>query len=142
MFAENVESELERKDNHIWTPAPRQYVPYLPNTSTHWWICVYRGVSPTSLIRVEFRKRSGHAYWAHYREASEVIDLNVLFSNYWNSDDQEFTVTSQSSSLTNPRISSDGRTEEVAIGKHTRSLELRFSANNTVRTFSLPIPAG
>ncbi len=41
--------------------------------------------------------KSGHSVWAKYREASEVIDLDEVFSNYWSSKDNEFTVLSQSS---------------------------------------------
>ena len=78
--------------------------------------------------------KSGHSVWAKYREASEVIDLHELFSDYWSSNNDEFTVMSQLSSPTSPCISSDRKTESVVIGKHSGSLEVRFSANNTVRT--------
>ena len=40
--------------------------------------------------------KSGHSVWAKYREASEVIDLHGLFSDYWSSNNYEFTVLSQS----------------------------------------------
>ena len=49
--------------------------------------------------------RSGHSVWAKYREASEVIDLDELFNDYWSSNDHEFTVLSQSLSTTSPRTS-------------------------------------
>ncbi len=39
--------------------------------------------------------KSGHSVWAKYREASEVIDLHELFSDYWSSNKDEFTVMSQ-----------------------------------------------
>ena len=45
------------------------------------------------------------------------------------------------SSLTSPHISSDRRTEDVVIGKHSGFLEARFSANDTVRTFATANPA-
>ncbi len=80
--------------------------------------------------------KSGHSIWAKYREASEVIDLIELFSDYWGSNDHEFTVMSQSSSPTSSRISSDRRTESIVIGKYSGSLEVRLSANNTVRAFT------
>ena len=35
LFVENVERELQRKDDHIWTPVQRQYVPYFPSTYVH-----------------------------------------------------------------------------------------------------------
>ena len=39
LFVENVERELQRKDDHTWTPVQRQYAPLLPQcirTLTHW----------------------------------------------------------------------------------------------------------
>ena len=39
--------------------------------------------------------KSGHSVWTKYREASEVIDLNGLFNEYWGSNDHEFTVLSE-----------------------------------------------
>ena len=66
---------------------------------------MYRDVSPTSRVRAEVRKKSGHSVWAKYREASEVIDLHELFNDYWTSNNHEFTVLSQSSSPTSPRLS-------------------------------------
>ena len=62
--------------------------------------CLYRDVSPTSQIRTEVRMKRGHSFWAKYRETSEVIDLDGLFSDYWSSSNHEFTVLSQSFSPT------------------------------------------
>ena len=59
-------------------------------------MCVYRDVSPTSQIRVEVGMESGYSVWAKHREADEAIDLDGLFSDYWSSDDREFTVLSKS----------------------------------------------
>ena len=84
--------------------------------------------------------KSSHSVWAKYRETSEAIDLHGLFSEYWSSNNHGFIVMSQSS-LTSPRISSDRRTEDVVIGKHSGFLEARFSANDTVRTFATANPA-
>ena len=98
LFVEDVESELRKKDNYTWTPAQRLYVPCFLNTYTHWWMCVYRGVSPTSQIRAEVRMKSGRWVWAKYREANESIDLDGPFNGYWSSDNHEFTALGQSSS--------------------------------------------
>jgi len=49
--------------------------------------------------------KSAHSFWAKYRDASEVIDLQALFDKYWSSTDREFTVLSQSLSPTSPCIS-------------------------------------
>ena len=78
--------------------------------------------------------KRGHMFWAKYRDTSQAIDLHGLFSDYWSSKEGEFTVMSQSPSSTSPRISSDRRTEDTAIGKHRGHLELQFSANDTVRS--------
>ena len=105
LFVENVERELQMKDDHIWTPVQRQYVPYFPHTHAYWSVCLYRDVSPTSQIRAEARMKSGHSIWAKYREASETIDLHGLFNDYWSSNDHEFTLLGQSLSSTGPRRS-------------------------------------
>ena len=59
-------------------------------------MCVYRDISPTSLIRAEVRMPGGHSILSKYREAGETIDLDGLFSDYWRSNNREFTVLSQS----------------------------------------------
>src|SRR5258706_15692236 len=71
-------------------------------TYTHRCVCVYRDICPTSQIRAEVRLKK---FWARHREASEVIELHGLFSDYWSSSDNEFTVLSQSLSPTGPRRS-------------------------------------
>ena len=63
---------------------------------------MYRDVSPTSQIRAEVRMKRGHSFWATYREASDVVDLDGLFNDYWSSNNHEFTVLSQSLSPTQP----------------------------------------
>ena len=95
LFVENVEKELQEKDNHTWTPAQRQYVLYFSHTCTQQWMCVYREVSPTTQIRAVVRMKSGHSFWAKHRETNEVTDLDGLFSDYWSSKNHEFTVLSQ-----------------------------------------------
>ena len=40
--------------------------------------------------------KSRHSVWAKYREASEAINLDGLFSDYWSSNDHDFIVLSQS----------------------------------------------
>ena len=107
LFVENEERGLQRKDIYTWTLVQRQYVPCLPNTYAHWWMCVCRDVSPTSRIRAEVRMKHGHSFWTKYREGKGVIDLDGLFREYWSSNNHEFTVLSESLSPTGPRISSD-----------------------------------
>jgi len=105
LFVENVARELQK---NTWTPVQRQYVPYFSNTCvrtlSHWWVwaCVYRDICPTSQIRAEVRMKK---FWARHREARHVIDLDGLFSDYWSSGHNEFTVLSQSLSSTGPRRS-------------------------------------
>ena len=55
-----------------------------------------RGVSPTSEMRAEIQMRSGHLFWAKNRLASEEIDLQALFNDYWGTNEHVFTVPSQS----------------------------------------------
>ena len=73
---------------------------------TDGWNCekVVVGSNP----RAEIQMRSGHLFWARYQEASEIIDLDGLFSDYWSSSKHEFTVLSQSSSPISPHKSDKG----------------------------------
>ena len=91
MFVENVERELQKKDDHTWVPAQRQYVPYFPNTHVHS-LTGGRDICPTSQIRAEVQMKK---LWARHREARQVINLDGLFSDYWSSSNNEFTVLSQ-----------------------------------------------
>ena len=92
---ENEERELLTRDYRTWTPAQRPYVPYCPARCTHGRLWMCRDVSPTSKMRAEIRMRSGHLFWANYRQTSEVIDLKGLFNDYWSSNKHEFIVPSQ-----------------------------------------------
>ena len=56
-----------------------------------------------SNLRAEVGMKSGHSVWAKYREASEVIELDGLFSDYWGSNNHDFTVLSQSPPPTSSR---------------------------------------
>ena len=58
-----------------------------------------------SNLRAKAQMKSGHSVWAKYREASDVIDLDGLFKDYWSSNNREFTVLSQSFSPTSPHRS-------------------------------------
>jgi len=64
-----------------------------------------RDLSPTSQIGAEVRMKRGHSFWATYREASEAVDLDGLFKDYWSSNNHKFTVLSLSLSPTSPCIS-------------------------------------
>ena len=98
LFVENVERELQKKDDHIWIPAQRQYVPYFPNTFVDS-LAGGRDICPTSQIRAEIRIKK---FWVRNREARQLIDLHEVFSDYWSSSNNEFTVSSQSLSPTGP----------------------------------------
>jgi len=92
-----------------------------------------------SRIHAEIRMKRGHSFWATYQEASEVVDLDGLFNDYWSSDSHEFTVLSQSLyQLVHAHLIENP--EGVVIGKHSGSLEFRFSASVTVRTFATAHP--
>ena len=58
-----------------------------------------------SKLRTEVQMRSGHSFWAKYREAGDVIDVDGLFSDYWSSNNREFTILSQSFSPNSPHRS-------------------------------------
>ena len=95
-----------------------------------------RDISPTCQIRAELRMKSGHSFWAKYRETSHTSDLHGLFNDYWGSGDHQFTVLGQSLSRMSLGMS-DSSADTIVIGKYTGSLELHFSANATVRTSAI-----
>ena len=63
-----------------------------------------RGVSPTSEIRVEIQKRGSNLFWGKIRLASELIDVEALFNDYWSTIKHEFMVPSKRSSPTRTLI--------------------------------------
>src|SRR5258706_15818303 len=70
-------------------------------TYTHTLTCC-RDICPTSQIRAEIRMKN---FWTRPREARQVIGLHEVFSEYWGASNNEFTVSSQSLSSTDPRRS-------------------------------------
>src|SRR5258706_2833719 len=70
-------------------------------TDTHSLTCG-RDICPTSQIRTEIRMKK---FWTRHREARQVIGLHEVFSDYWGASSNEFTVSSQSLSSTDPRRS-------------------------------------
>jgi len=100
LFVENEEIKLQKTSNRSWTPAQRQYAlcfltPYTPRT-----ICVCRDVCSISEMRAEIQMRTGHSFWARIRQNNDVIDIQGLLEHYWDSNEHEFTVPSQSRPLT------------------------------------------
>ena len=95
LFIENEELGLQMEDNQTWTPVQRPYVPFFSTTYNNRCICTCRGLSPTSEVRVEIQMM-GKFLWEKSRQASEVIDLQTPFDNYWSSDGHELMVSSQS----------------------------------------------
>ena len=93
MIVENVERELQKQDDHTWTPVQRQYVPYFPNAFVHS-LTRGRDICPTSQIRAEVRMKK--KFSARHWEARQVIDLDGLFSDYWTSSNNELAVLGQS----------------------------------------------
>ena len=49
--------------------------------------------------------RKGHLFWAKNRQTSEMIDIQALFNKYWDSNEREFRVSSQSRSPSSSLIS-------------------------------------
>jgi len=57
---------------------------------------VCRDISPTSEMRVEVQRITRNLFWEKNRQANEVIDLQWVSNEYWDSIKHEFTVLSQS----------------------------------------------
>ena len=90
----------EERRSHLGTSSAPvcPLLPQYPNTHAHS-LAGGRDICPTSQIRTEVRMKK---FWARHREARQVIDLDGLFSDYWSSSDNEFTVLGQSLSPTGP----------------------------------------
>jgi hypothetical protein len=97
LFLGNEEIDLQRKENRTWTPVQRPYVIYFLIYYTLRSICICRGVSPTSQLRVDIRMRSGHLLWAKKDQTSKLIDLQDVFDDYWTSESHDLTVPGQHS---------------------------------------------
>ena len=85
-------------------------------------------------MRVEIQTKSGHLSWAKREQTSTVIDISMLFNDYWASKAQELTVPGQCD--LQPVRFTLTVAEVVSIGRHSYSLKLQFSANATVRLFA------
>ena len=96
LFIDNQELGLQTQNNRTWLPAQPPFVPYLSTTHTKRWLCVCRGISPTSEMRAEIQMRSGRSFWTKIRRPSEPIDLQGLFNEYRSTIKHVFTVPSQS----------------------------------------------
>jgi hypothetical protein len=94
-----------------------------------------RFVSPTSEMRVDTQMRKAYPPWAKWKQTGNEVDIESLFNDYWNTNKHEFTASSQWWPANRPLISYREITGVVAIGKHSGSLDLQFSANPTVRFF-------
>ena len=53
-------------------------------------------------MRAEVQMRSGHSVWAKTRQASDIIDIQGLLKQYWDSTEHDFMVPSQSRPPTSP----------------------------------------
>jgi len=88
-------------------------------------------------MRVEIQVKSGLLKWGKQEQGSEEIDFQALFNDYWNSTAHEFLVRGQLESTTSPFIADREDAADIAAGKHSCSLQLRFSAEVTVRLLTI-----
>jgi len=102
---ENVTGATKLSDEHSVGPQRAQRPPFAMRNQrlTDGWN--YKKVVVGSNLHSQVRMKSGHSFWARYREGDKVIDLDGLFSDYWNSNNREFTAPSQSLSPTSPHRS-------------------------------------
>ena len=105
LFVGSEAIELKPKDNHTWAPVQRPYVLHLLTTCTQRILCVYRDISPTSLVRVEIQIKSGPLPWSKKVRNIKEIDIQGPFHEYWTSEGHEITVPGWSSFLNGPLIS-------------------------------------
>jgi hypothetical protein len=87
-------------------------------------------------MRVDTQMRKTSRPWSKWKQTGKEINIELLFNDYWNSNNREFTVSSQSWPGNGPLISDRETVDVVAIGKHSVSLDLQFSTIPTVRLFA------
>jgi hypothetical protein len=80
--------------------------------------------------------RKAYPPWAKWKQTGNEIDIESLFNDYWKTNKHEFIVSSQSWPANGPLMSDREIADLVAIGKHSGSVDLQFSANPTVRLFT------
>ena len=106
LFVGKQKIKLEKKDNRTWTPVQPSYVPfflkgYIGSLKTLCF-CMCRDIFPTSEapeaseMRVMVQRKTGHLSLAKGPQINELINLQGLFTDYWSSDKQQFTVQGQS----------------------------------------------
>ena len=104
LFVGREAIDLHRKGNRTWAPVQHPYVLSFFTTYNHRSQCAYRGISPTSQVRIEIQMKSGHLPWAKKRNVKE-IGIEKLFHEYWTSKVDELTVPGRSYSSTSLLIS-------------------------------------
>jgi hypothetical protein len=87
-------------------------------------------------MRVDAQMRKAYSPWAKWNQTGNEIDIELLFNDYWNTDNHEFMVLGQSWPGNRQLISDREIADALSIGKHSGSLNLQFSANPTVRLFA------
>ena len=117
LLMENEKLELQTQDNQTWTPAQRLYVPCSLTTIISDGTCMCRGVSPISDVRVLIQMNNP-LIWAKKRLASEPIDVQALYNEYWGSTKHEFSVPSKSSSP-NSLLISDHEAQRTSLSLET-----------------------
>jgi len=56
--------------------------------------CARRDISPTSEVRMEVQRITGPRFLPKLRQANEVIDLQAISNEYWDSTEHEVIVQS------------------------------------------------
>jgi hypothetical protein len=88
-------------------------------------------------MRIEIEVKRGHLSLGKKEQGGEEIDCQALFNDYWNTTAHEFPVRGQLESPTSPFIADRKGIAGIVAGKHRCSLELRFSAEVTVRLLTI-----
>ena len=100
LFVGSEAIDLQRKGNRTWAPAQHPYVVGLFRKYTHRGLFVYRGISPTTQVRVEIQMKSHHLPWAKKHQNAKYIGLQKLFNEYCTSKVHDLTVLGRSHSST------------------------------------------
>ena len=88
-------------------------------------------------MRIEIQVNRNHLPWGKKEQGTEEIDCEALFNDYWSTTALEFPVRSQFESPPSPFIANREGAADIVAGKHSYSLELRFSAEVAVRLLTI-----
>ena len=120
---------------------PNPSTPLFLTRYTRRTLYVCRDVSSISKIRAEIQMRTGHSFWAKIREKSDVVDIQGLLKEYWDSTEHELTVPSQSQPPKCPPVSDREAQRPLRLESTMDIWSCNSLPTSPSVSLQLPIPA-